>query len=100
MTAPVFIGDEISAAGFRMAGVRIRTPLLEAKELINVIEWACHHATLILITSEYAAMLPTKDFERFVSQESPAILVVPDIRAKTTMENLNTRLRTQLGIVE
>ena len=98
MTAPVFIGDEISAAGFRLAGVRTRTPLPE--DLLRVIQWACNNAPLILITSEFAAMLPTREYERFVSQESPAVLIVPDIRAKTTVEDLNTRLRSQLGIVE
>ena len=98
MAAPIFIGDEISAAGFRLAGVRIRTPLPE--DLLKVFEWSCNNAPLILITSEFAAMLPTDEYERFVSQESPAVLVVPDIRAKATVEDLNTRLRTQLGIVE
>jgi len=100
MTAPVFIGDEISASGFRLAGVEIRTPPLEVGELLKVIESACHHAPLILISSEFAAMLLTKDYERFVSQESPAVLIVPDIRKTTTVEDLNTRLRTQLGILE
>jgi len=98
MTAPVFIGDEISAAGFRLAGVRIRTP--QPEELLKVIEWACNNTSLILITSEFAAMLPTNEYERFVSQESPAVLVVSDVRAKSTEEDLNKRLRTQLGIVE
>jgi len=98
MTAPGFIGEEISAAGFRLAGVRIRTPLPE--DLSRVIEWACNNAPLILITSEFAAMLPASEYERFVSQESPAVLVVPDVRTKTTAENLNMRLRTQLGLTE
>ena len=98
MTAPVFIGDEISAAGFRLAGVRIRTP--QPEDLLRVIEWACSNTSLILITSEFAAMLPANEYERFVSQESPAFLVVSDVRAKSTVEDLDTRLRTQLGIVE
>ena len=98
MTAPVFIGDEISAAGFRLAGVRIRTP--QAEDLLKVVEWARNNAPLILITSEFAAMLPSNEYERLVSQESPAVQVVSDLRAKITVEDLNTRLRTQLGIVE
>ena len=98
MSAPVFIGDELSAAGFRLAGVRIRTP--QPEDLLKVMEWARRNTTLILITSEFAAMLSAQDFERFVTRESPAFLVVPDIRAKTTVEDLNARFRTQLGIAE
>jgi len=26
MTTPIYIGDEVSAAGFRLAGLRIRVP--------------------------------------------------------------------------
>ena len=98
MSAPIFIGDEISAAGFRLAGVRIRTPLPD--ELPNFLKWACANTSLLIITAEYAAMLPKADKQRLMSQEMPPVVVIPDVRAKTPIQDLATELRAQLGVLE
>lgn len=98
MTAPVFIGDEISAAGFRLAGVRIRTPAYD--EILQTLEWASKQASLILITTEYLDMLTSEDHERFLQQLLPPVVVVPDINDYYQAEDLATSLRAQLGVLE
>ena len=98
MSAPIFIGDEISAAGFRLAGVRTRTPTTD--ELPNSIEWACANTSLLLMTAEYAAMLPLAEKQSLLCQEMPLVVLVPDIRAKTPLPDLVTELRAQLGVLE
>ena len=98
MNVPIFIGDEISAAGFHLAGVRIRTPLPE--ELPNVLSWACANTSLLIITAEYATMLSKADKQRLMSQEMPPVVVIPDVRAKTPIQDLATELRAQLGVLE
>lgn len=49
MTVPVFIGDEVTAAGFRLAGVRIRNP--EPEDVGSVLDWAVKNTSLIIITA-------------------------------------------------
>lgn len=98
MTAPVFIGDEVSAAGFRLAGVRIRSPLPE--ELPTVISWANKNTSLILISAEYLAMLDRQQQQQLVSQIDPPVTVLPDIRNKTPIRDLATQLRSHLGVLE
>lgn len=98
MLTPVFIGDEVSAAGFRLAGVRIRTPL--AEELPTVISWANNNSSLIMITEEFLAKLDRSAQQRLVSQLQPPVAVVPDIRGTTPVADLATQLRSQLGVLE
>jgi len=98
MVAPVFIGDEVTAAGFRLAGVRIRTPKQE--DLPAIITWAQRNASYILITAECVAMLDKEQQTQLVGQLQPPVVVVPDIRVKTPIEDLATHLRMQLGVLE
>lgn len=98
MAAPIFIGDEVSAAGYRLAGVRIRTP--GPIEVLEVITWACRQSPLVMITTEYAAMLSASDQDHLLSQLTPALVVVPDIRSKTAEGELARRMRAQLGVLE
>lgn len=98
MREPIFIGDEISAAGFRLAGLQIRTPM--ANELPNLLTWACANTSLLLITAEYATMLPTAEKHRLLRQEMPLVVLLPDVRAKTALPDLVTEIRAQLGVLE
>ena len=95
---PVFIGDEVSAAGFRLAGVRIRTPLPE--ELPTILAWSKKNTSLILITQEYLNYLDKPDQLQLVSQLDPPVAVVPDIRMHTPVTDLATQLRSHLGVLE
>lgn len=98
MSAPVFIGDEISAAGFRLAGARIRTP--DAEEIVKVLDWASEHACFIMITAEYLGLLTSEQQQRYLQQVQPPLVVVPDIRNQHTVKDLATHLRAQLGVLE
>lgn len=98
MTAPLFIGDEVSAAGFRLAGIRIRTPTTE--ELPGVIAWAQKNTSLILITADYLSRLEKSVQQRLVSQLQPPVAVLPDIRLTTPLRDLATELRSHLGVLE
>jgi len=98
MKVPVFIGDEVSAAGFRLAGVRIRTP--QAEELPSVIAWAKKNTSLILITQEYLNQLNKAEQQQLVRLLDPPVAVIPDINSKTPLVDLATQLRSQLGVLE
>lgn len=98
MSAPVFIGDEVSAAGFRLAGVRVRTP--SDDQILPTLEWASKQACLIMITPEFLDVLSPEDKERFLQQLLPPVVAVPDINGNYQVEDLTTSLRAQLGVLE
>lgn len=98
MAAPVFIGDEVTAAGFRLAGVRVRTPA--EGDLPGVLDWARSNTPLIYITAEYAATLGHEQQHRLLTQLNPPVVVIPDIRSNTPVQDLATQLRAQLGVLE
>ncbi|MGD8642364.1 MAG: V-type ATP synthase subunit F [Gammaproteobacteria bacterium] len=98
MSAPLFIGDEVTAAGFHLAGVRTRTPSFD--DLGKVLEWAQDNASLILLTAEYANRLSPEDRNRLLTQTVPPLVVIPDVRAGIAVDDLATELRQQLGVME
>lgn len=98
MSAPLFIGDEVSAAGFRLAGVRIRTPAED--ELQQVLGWARSNVSFIMITSHYMAMLNKSERESLLRQEYPPVVEVPGMREQVAALDLATQFRGKLGVLE
>ena len=98
MPAPLFIGDEISAAGFRLAGVRIRTP--GEDELQQVLTWARNNATFIMITSDYLSLLGKAERDALLRQEFPPVVEVPDMRTQVAALDLAHQFRSKLGVLE
>lgn len=96
MTAPVYLGDEVSAAGFRLAGARVRTP--RAGEEATALAWAVAQAPLVLLSSAVAAGIAERDLRRALSALAPLVLVVPDLHGKVPLPDLAARLRSQLGL--
>jgi len=96
MSSPVFIGDEVSAAAYRLAGVRVRTP--PQAEMISTLHWARAEAPLVLISAEYAALLPERDLAQALAGLSPPVLVVGDVRGRYPAPDLAARMRRQLGV--
>ena len=98
MSVPVYIGDAVSAAGFRLAGLRIHVP--DTTELLMQIEQAATDAPLVLLGADLAAQLPVAELDWLLSAVTPAVVVVPDVRGQADLPDLATRLRQQLGVLE
>jgi len=92
----VFIGDELTAAGFRLAGVRVQTPA--PAETTAVFAAALAEAGLVLITAEYAQALPVETLARAQRTIAPAVLVLGDIRGRLPAPDAGAALRRQLGM--
>ena len=73
--AVAFIGDEIAAQGYRLAGARISTPL--PGEELACFEAACAESAVVLITSACAAQLPAETLEAACTGTRPLVLVLP-----------------------
>ena len=96
--APVYIGDEVSACGYRLAGLKTHVPTQNnlATELDSVIEGSA----LVLLSAEIAARLPDAQRERLLACINPPVVVVPDVRGQTPLADMATYLRKQLGVLE
>jgi vacuolar-type H+-ATPase subunit F/Vma7 len=98
VTVPVYIGDAVSAAGYRLAGLRVHVPNTDA--IHTEIEQACRDAPLVLLGADIAAQLPVAELDRLLSALTPAVVVVPDVRGQAALPELANRLRQQLGVLE
>ena len=98
MAVACFIGDELSAAGFRLAGFRTNIPA--RGEEAACLRQACEQAELVLITAEAAARVPEPELRRWQAAPRPLLLVVPDMRGRVVAPDLGAGLRRQLGLVE
>ncbi|MEO5352999.1 MAG: hypothetical protein H7835_07280 [Magnetococcus sp. XQGC-1] len=97
MPAILFIGDAVSAAGWRLAGVESMVPA--TGEEVALLTRVCTPPTqLVLLTAAVAQTLPTPLRQRLFAQLSPLVLVVPDVRDTVVMPDLAESVRKQLGV--
>jgi hypothetical protein len=96
MRAPVYIGDEISAAGWRLAGARVAMP--GPGEETAALNAACAGAPLVLVSAAVAARMDAAALAAAGSALAPLVLVVPDPQGEVALPDLAARLRSQLGL--
>jgi vacuolar-type H+-ATPase subunit F/Vma7 len=98
MSLPVYIGDEVSAAGFRLAGLQVITP--RPGDIPAVVKRACEQAPLVLISVATAQHLDARALDVLLAGMTPPVTIVPDVHGSVPMPDLATRLREQLGVLE
>lgn len=96
MSRVVFIGDEVSAAGYRLAGAIAYVPA--AGEESEVLDAARRDAALVLVSAECAARVPAAQMVEALSALKPLVLVVPDARGRVVPPDLGRLVRKQLGM--
>jgi vacuolar-type H+-ATPase subunit F/Vma7 len=94
----VFIGDEVCAAGFRLAGVTCYTPA--AAEVTALFQRLRGEAGMILITAEYARHVPERALAEAQREQHPLLLVIADIRDRAVPADMASALKRQLGLAE
>lgn len=92
----VFIGDELTATGLRLAGVEVTTP--EPGRTAPALAEAQRSAQLVLIGSDRARDVPPAVLEEALLSLDPVVAVVPDITGTVPLPDLARRLRSILGI--
>jgi vacuolar-type H+-ATPase subunit F/Vma7 len=98
MTLCAFIGDEVSAAGFRLAGVEVHVPA--AGELPGLFARLRGRTDLILMTAEAAQGLSEDTLRGALAAGRPLVLVIPDVRGRMAPPDVSAALRRQLGMAE
>ena len=96
MAAPVFIGDEVTAAGFRLAGCAVEVP--EPGQAAETLARARRSAGLILMTAAEAASVPRRDLDEALRGPQPLLLIIPDINGTHEPPDMESRIRALLGI--
>ena len=95
---PVYIGDEVSACGYRLAGLETHVPA--DNNLPAELDSIIRDAALVLLSADIAGRLPDDQRERLLARVKPAVVVVPDVRGHAQLADMATRLRKQLGVLE
>jgi vacuolar-type H+-ATPase subunit F/Vma7 len=92
----IYIGDELSAAGFRLAGAQIRLPTAgeEAASLVQ----AQQEGQLILLSADVAARMPRESLGAALAALAPLTLVVPDLLGRQPLPDRAQHLRRRMGM--
>ena len=96
MGAAIFIGDELTAAGFRLTGMETITP--SPKDAGTVLADARTRAALVIMTADIARHVPAAELEMAMLAETPTLTLVPDVRSRRDPPDIGRRLRRVLGI--
>lgn len=96
MPAAVYLGDEFSAAGYRLAGAAVQVP--GAGDATAALIRACAQAPLVLVSAALVAQVDALALRVACTALTPLVLVVPDLRGTATMPDLAARLRRELGL--
>jgi vacuolar-type H+-ATPase subunit F/Vma7 len=96
MGAPTFLGDELTSAGFRLAGMRVVDAVPDRLEA-DFLE-AVAVAPLVIITASVAGRLPAQLLDRALRRARPPVAIVPEVVGETPMPDLEREVRIALGV--
>jgi cytochrome c1 len=93
-----YLGDEIGAAGWRLAGAAVHVPApgTEAQALAA----ARTFGAPVLLSAALAAHIDTALLQQALAAPSPLLLVVPDTQGLAAPPDFASRLRALLGMEE
>lgn len=92
----IYIGDELTAAGFRLAGAQVLLPA--AGEEAASLARAQSEAQLILLSADVAARIPREALDAALAALAPLTLVVPDLLGRQPVPDRVQRLRRRMGM--
>ena len=96
MTVPAFIGDEVTASAWRLAGVRATA--VDGGSLPAAFAAALADDGLLLVTATCAAELDSEQLDAALRHAQPLILVVPDAVNRLAPPDLGREVDRVLGI--
>ncbi|MFO1317946.1 MAG: hypothetical protein U1F58_20305 [Burkholderiales bacterium] len=96
MAIPAFVGDEVTAAGYRLAGARVRVPAPGDEGA--ALAAARAESPLVLISAACAARVDPAAMRAALAALAPLVVVVADAQRGAAPPDLAARLRGQLGL--
>ncbi len=98
MALAEFIGDAVTAAGYRLCGIETHTA--ERDNALQLINDACGRSSLVLISSSMLPFIRAADLEELLAKTQPPVLIVPDARGRHAVPDIANRINKQLGLLE
>jgi len=96
MTQPIVIADRLTAAGFRLAGLR---PLVTPPEdAAAVFAEALGHGGPVMITAALAGHVPAAQLSRAIRAADPPVAVIPDMTRSVEPADMSREVRRALGV--
>ena len=92
----IFIGDELTATGFRLTGIETVVP--EPDKASAALQEARSRAALVIMTADLARHVPASELESAMLAEAPVLAIVPDVRFQAQLPDVARRLRSVLGL--
>ncbi|CAG4883072.1 Vacuolar H+transporting two-sector ATPase F subunit [Georgfuchsia toluolica] len=92
----IFVGDELSAAGYRLAGMDTRVPLPGAEA--ECFGKALQEAYIVLVGYRCARAIPAATLEAALALLSPLVIVVPDWDGTQLADEPANKVRRILGL--
>ncbi|CAG1001422.1 hypothetical protein BURK1_02889 [Burkholderiales bacterium] len=96
MSAPIYLGDETTAAGYALAGVDARVP--DAGSESQALARARAEAPLVLVAADVAARIDAGELDAALAALAPLTLVVPDLAGAAPMPDVAAVIRRDLGL--
>jgi len=91
-----FVGDELTATGYRLAGARVW--IVSPAAAGEALRAAREEASLVLITPAHARQVPPAELEAALRSFSPLTLVVDDVLEREAPPDLERAMRSALGV--
>jgi vacuolar-type H+-ATPase subunit F/Vma7 len=98
MAVCAFLGDEVTALGFRLGGVAVHMP--QPSEVRDLFLRLREETPLIILTAEVASAVPPDLLRQAELDRWPLVLVIPDVRDRVSAPDLVADLRRRLGMAE
>ncbi len=98
MSVAEFIGDEVSAAGYRLCGIDVY--VANSSNALSLVRESCERASLVLVGSSVSQYIPGTELDQLLANIQPPVLVVPDVRGLQDVPDIASRINKQLGLLE
>lgn len=93
-----FIGEEVTAAGLRLAGVEVHQP--PPADIAALFQRLRAEAGLVLLDAAAAEALPPDLLAQALREQRPLVQVIPDLRGRHPPADRTAALKRQLGLAE
>jgi vacuolar-type H+-ATPase subunit F/Vma7 len=97
MTRVYYIGDEATAAGYRLAGAETRVPSSgETREALR--RARADGADLVLLSAALVGEIEAAELDAALLAEQPLLAIVPDVLGRHAPPDVAREVRVALGI--
>ncbi len=96
MPGVAFIGDELTATGFRLAGAHVF--IVAPEDTAAAFAEARDRASLVLLSPTHARALPVAELDAALMASRPLVIVIDDILGRETPPDIEDLMRRALGV--